>query len=150
MTISQFWHNFLIETQQDVSTTYVESFHFELNEKLANELLTLVLNGKKQATASSLLAYTKQNCRIPKVGDYNIITDWDGLPHCVIQTTAITILPFEEITYEICKREGEDDNLASWQHGHRTFFINEGKILGYQFSEDMPVIFEDFEVVYRR
>lgn len=150
MTINQFWHNFLIETEQDLNLLYIEAFHFELTETLANNLLALVLRGKKQATASSLLAYTKQNSRIPTVGDYYIVTDWNGLPHCVIQTTAVTILPFEAITYDICKREGEDDNLESWQSGHRMFFINEGKVLGYQFSEDMPVVFEDFKVVYRR
>lgn len=150
MTIDQFWQNFLIATQQDLNTPYIEIFHFELTEKLANELLALVISGKKQATASSLLAYTKENGRIPEVGDYSIVTDWHGTPHCVIETTAVTILPFKEITYEICKREGEDDNLESWQRGHRAFFINEGKALGYQFSEDMSVVFEDFKVVYSK
>lgn len=113
MTIDQFCHNFLTVTNQDLDTPYIESFHFELTEKLANELLALVMSGKKQATASSLLAYTKENARIPKIGDYSIVTDWHGTPHCVIETTAVTILPFKEITYEICKREGEDDNLKS-------------------------------------
>lgn len=150
MTIDQFWHDFLVETKQDPNTPYIEAFHFELTEKLANELLELVLIGQKQATASSLFAYSQEGSRMPQVGDYYIVTDWHGLPRCVIETTEITILPFKDITYDICKREGEDDNLESWQRGHRTFFINEGKALGYQFSEDMPVLFEDFKVVYKK
>lgn len=150
MTIDQFWHDFLIATKQDPSTPYIETFHFELTEKLANELLELVLIGQKQATASSLYAYSQEGSRMPQIGDYYIVTDWHGLPHCVIETTAVTVLPFKDITYDICKREGEDDNLESWQRGHRTFFINEGKALGYQFTEDMPVVFEDFKVVYKK
>lgn len=149
MTVEQFWHKFLIETQKDISLRYLESFHFEATEKLANELLELVLTGKKRATAGSLLAYEKEGATIPEVGDYSIVTNWQGNPKCVIETTAVTILPFNQMTYDICKREGEDDTLESWKNGHRSFFITDGQQLGYKFSEDMPVVFEDFEVVFR-
>ncbi|MPM92276.1 hypothetical protein SDC9_139411 [bioreactor metagenome] len=86
---------------------------------------------------------------MPKRGSLSIVTDWDGNPRCVIETTAVTILPFREFTFEICSREGEDDSLESWQRAHTRFFTEDGKALGYEFSEDMPVVFEDFEVVYR-
>ena len=46
-------------------------------------------------------------------------------------------------------QEGEDDSLESWREGHIRFFRNEGKELGYEFKEDMLVVFEDFEVVYK-
>lgn len=51
------------------------------------------------------------------------------------------------MTYDIVKMEGEDDTLESWQKTHKRFFTEEGKKLGYDFSEDMPVVFEEFEVV---
>lgn len=71
------------------------------------------------------------------------------MPRCVIETISVTIIPFSDITYDICKREGEDDTLESWRAGHINFFKEEGKKLGYEFKNDMPVIFEDFEVVYQ-
>ena len=46
--IESFWSEFLEKKNLDKHTKYVEAFHFELNEKLANELLQLVLNGQKQ------------------------------------------------------------------------------------------------------
>lgn len=150
MDIEQFWQEFLKTTQKDPATKYLESFYFGLTEKSANELLELVLSGQKRATASSLISYQAEGSRIPQVGDYSIITDWKGNPHCVIKTTTITILPFNEMTFEICKREGEDDTLESWQEGHRRFFTEDGKELGYEFSESMPVLFEDFQVVFRK
>ena len=67
----------------------------------------------------------------------------------MIRTSKVRILPFREMTYDICKLEGEDDTLASWQRGHQRFFTEEGKELGYEFTEDMPVVFEEFEVVYQ-
>ncbi|MGG7178389.1 ASCH domain-containing protein [Clostridium paraputrificum] len=150
MNIDKFWKEFLEVNNKDSSTEYIESFHFEMTEKLANELLELVLCGKKQATASSLYAYEIEGSRIPQVGDYSIVTDWEGNPRCVIETIAVTILPFNQITFDICKREGEDDTLESWQKGHRNFFSADGKELGYEFTEDMPVVFEDFKVIFSK
>ena len=127
-----------------------EAFHFELTQTLADSQLKLVLDNIKRATASSLYAYEIQQERLPQVNDFNILTDWAGTPFCVIKTTAVTILPFHKITFALCMREGEDDTLESWQKTHRAFFTKEGNALGYSFCEDMPVVFEDFEVVYRR
>ena len=148
MIINEFWQDFLTSANKDSSTKYVNCFHFELTEEWADKLLELVLSGKKKATASSLYSYEIEGENTPQAGDYSIVTDWKGNPRCVIQTTAVTILPFNEITFDICKREGEDDTLESWQKGHRNFFTEEGKTLGYSFSENMPVVFEDFEVVF--
>ena len=150
MTVNEFWRAFLISTGKESTTKYSDCFHFDLTEQAANGCLALVLSGQKRATASSLLSFECKGEQLPKVGDYCIITDWNGNPHCVIETTAVTILPYNEMTYDICRREGEDDSLESWQKVHERFFIEEGKILGYEFSESMPVVFEDFEVVFTK
>ena len=148
MNVEQFWKLFLQQHHKDESLQFLESFHFDVTKESANHLLALVLSGKKQATASSLLVYNN-DIIMPKVGDYSIVCDWEGNPHCIIETTNITILPYKEITYDICKREGEDDTLESWQENHKRFFTVEGKEMGYSFSEEMPVVFEDFKVVFK-
>ena len=129
----------------DVSN--LEKWHFEITEGAANYLLGLVLEGKKRATASSLWAYEIEGEEIPKAGQKSVITYWDGTPGCVIQTTNVRILPYRDITFEIAVLEGEDDTLESWQKNHIEFFTEEGKEIGYEFNEDMPVIFEEFEVL---
>ena len=146
--ITTIWENFLLKTNRDKDTKYIDCFHFEWTEKSANQLLRLVLIGQKQATSSSLLAYQNGGERVPQVGDLSIVTDWEGTPKCVIETTNVRIIPFKDITFDICKREGEDDNLESWRHGHINFFSREGVELGYKFTEDMPVVFEDFKMVF--
>ena len=125
----------------------LEKWHFEVTEKACNELLNLVLIGKKKATSSSFLAYKLSNEELPKIGDLSVITDWDSNPACVIKTTNIIILPFKDITFDLAKKEGEDTNLESWRKNHITFFKNEGKELGYVFNKDMKVVFEEFEVI---
>lgn len=147
--IQSFWKQFLKETGRDPNLCYIDCFHFENSEKWATALLKLVLEGKKKATASSRYYYEKNNMELPKTGNLSIVTDWEGNPRCVIETTQVTHLPFRDMTYDICKREGEDDNLESWQKGHVKFFTEDGKAEGYAFTWDMPVVFEDFEVVYQ-
>ena len=147
MTTQEFWREFLMKTHRGVDTRFLECFHFDDNERSANDLLALVLCGKKRATASSLYAFEPGGA--PKPGDLSIVTDWDGNPRCVIETKSVMVIPFCEMTFEICSREGEDESLESWQAKHRRFFTEDGRQLGYLFTEDMPVIFEDFEVVYQ-
>ena len=150
MTVETFWQGFLRDTGRSPDTKYLESFYFGLSEKSANTLLELVLSGKKRATASSLLAYKEDLSKAPEAGDLSIVTDWDGIPRCVIETKAVNIYRFGDITFDICKREGEDACLETWREGHTRYFTADGKEQGYEFSEDMPVLFEDFEVVYAK
>ena len=137
------------ETGRDPGTACADCFHFELTEKWANELLRLVLIGQKRATCSSMRSFEIDGEALPKPGDLSVVTDWDGNPRCVIETTQITIMKFSDMTYDICQREGEDECLETWRDGHARFFTAEGKETGYEFSEDMEIVFEDFKVVYR-
>jgi len=143
-----YWDNFLMKTNRDKETKCFEAFYFGHNEQTATHLLELVTQGKKTATASCVYQYELTNSEYPKVGDLSIVTDFNGNPKCIIQTKSVLHLKFNEVTYDICKREGEDDNLESWQQNHIEFFTEIGKELDFEFSFDMDVIFEDFEVVY--
>ena len=125
----------------------LEHWHFELTESACNQLLDLVLAGKKRATSSSLLSYRMEGEEIPKAGDLSVITDWDGVPRCVVMTTAVRVMRYGDITFAIAKLEGEDDSLESWRRTHERFFRSEGEELGYTFSEDLKVVFEEFEVI---
>ena len=125
----------------------LEHWHFDLTEESANHLLNLVLEGKKRATSSSYPGYLTEGEDIPKVGDMSVITDWDGNPRCVIRDTKVQIIPFKDITFDLAGLEGEDENLESWRTKHEAFFREEGSEVGYTFSPDMKVVFEEFEVV---
>lgn len=149
MEIKQYWSDFLKETNRDSHTKYFEAFYFGSSEQAATNLLKLVLDGKKTATASGLKQSLLSNAELPKVGDLSIVTDWEGNPACIIETTNVIQMKFQEMTYDICKREGEDETLESWQQNHIDFFTVVGKEMGFEFSWDMDIIFEDFEVIYR-
>lgn len=125
------------------------SWYFGADQKTADELAELVLNGTKRATASLYESYIFEKEPIPKVGDYSVITNWEGEGKCIIQTTAINICPFKDVTEAFARREGEGDkSLDYWRDVHRHFFSLECDDMSKTFDEDMLVICEEFEVVY--
>lgn len=146
--INQFFDKFKLIKRND-NLVYKDVFYFDVTKENANHLLKLVLEGKKKATSSSYIAYQIAQEEIPKVGEYSIVTDFEGTPYCVIETKMVHILPFYQMTFEMCMREGEDDSLESWRKNHIHFFTEEGKKIGYHFDENMLVVFEDFEVVFK-
>ena len=150
MTIDEFWKEFLSVSNRGGSTEYYEAFYFGMTEKQANELLALVLEGTKTATSGSLACYQAEGGRPPAPGDLSIVTDWNGKPRCVIETVAVTILPFKDMSFELCRREGEDLTLKTWQEAHRKFFTAALSEIGGKFTEEMLVVFEDFKVVYAK
>lgn len=149
MKLEAFWRDFLRETGYAAETPMPEADFFEMDEQGANRLLALVMEGKKTATSSALPAYGPDE-PLPCKGMLSIVTDWQGEPWCVIETTGVTILPFREMTFDVARREGEDECLASWRKTHTEFFTRESRQCGYVFNDDTPIVFEDFRVIYRR
>lgn len=125
----------------------LEKWHFEMTEDACDRLLKLTLLGKKKATSSSLPAYRIEGEPIPEKGLMSVVTDWKGHPRCVIRTTDVRVIPFKDIPFDLAKLEGEDETLESWKQTHEKFFREEGKLIGYPFSEEMEVVFEIFELV---
>ncbi len=148
MEIQTFWNQFLVVNNMPPATPYKESFYFGLDKETANSLAKLVLRGTKRATSSLYDLYDLTLEKLPAVGDYSIVTDWDGQPKCIIRTTAVHIIPFDQMTFEVCSREGEDKNLESWKRTHKRCFEQEMHEAGKKFLPTMDVVFEDFEVVF--
>lgn len=146
--IEAFWAAFIKESGRGGDAVLSEAYHFCSTEELANSLLQLVLAGKKRATASLAAAYAYEGEPLPRPGRLSILTDWHGAPHCVIENTEVTVLPFRDMTWDLCKREGEDDSLASWQASHIKAFEMDLQDMDKPFSWDMPVVFEEFRVIY--
>ena len=115
-----------------------------------DKLAELVIEGKKRATSSALPAYEADGEDVPKSGDLSIILYSDGSAACIIKTTAVTVLPYDEISENMASLEGEGDlSLEYWRDVHREFFSDEMAEYGLSFDEKMPVVFEEFEVIYK-
>ncbi len=114
----------------------------------ADCLAELVKTGIKTATSSLLLFYELEDEPLPQPGEYNIILDSNDEAVCIIRTTNVYTVPFDQVSEEHACREGEGDRtLKYWRSVHRKFFLEELKEIGKTFDEGLEVVCEEFEVV---
>ena len=101
-----------------------------------DELVSLVLNSKKTATAS-LYEYDS----LPTVGELSILTDSNNNDMCILKTKKVIITKFKNITWNLAKLEGENTSLEEWRKVHKDYFSK----TNYNFNDDTKVIFEVVE-----
>ena len=109
-----------------------------------------MLDGRKRATAGLLWAFEVERKPLPRPGDLSVVTGWSGQPLCVIETLAVDVVPFDDVTAEFAATEGEGDgSLAYWRQAHTEYFARECARIGRVPSGSMPVVCERFAVVYQ-
>ena len=146
---ARFWEAFRVQHLQVPAEPY-EVFYFDDNQPSADELAALVMAGTKRATASLLWSYQAEGEPLPQVGDLSLVTDWAGEPQCVIETTTVQVVPYEQVPEAFAATEGEGDgSLAYWRRAHWACFGRECARLGREPQLDMPVVCERFEVIWR-
>ncbi|OQB20602.1 MAG: ASCH domain protein [Firmicutes bacterium ADurb.Bin182] len=117
---------------------------------LADELLQLVLDGKKRATTSPKEAYDYEGEALPEPGSLSVVLDSKGFAQCIIETTIVEVYPFSLVPESFARTEGEGDgSLAYWREVHTRAITAELSEIGLTFSEDTPVVLETFRLVFR-
>jgi len=107
-----------------------------------DNLLRLVLEGKKVATAGLLADHKK----VPDVGDLGIITNSHGEPCCIIKYMSIETKPFLEVDFEFARSEGEGfKNIEEWRAEHRKLFTNWSN---GGFTDESKILCESFKLLY--
>lgn len=129
--------------KEENNEKYFECFAFGDSPEMADELLRLVLTGKKTATVSVVLEGEKT----PKVGDLSLVLNGQGQPACVIKTVYLETVNFCDLTWDMVKLEGEDENFEQWKAGNIQYWTRDAVKRGYTFTEETPITFERFELV---
>ena len=143
-TLSQFWEG-VRQALPHLQEPLPAAWAFGATAKHANELLALVLSGTKTGTASLLAEYVGDE-QVPAVGELSIILDGQNVPRAVLETTDITVVPFQDVTADHAWSEGEGDrSLESWREIHKRFWEEDSDA---EFSETSPVVCERFRIIY--
>lgn len=147
--VAEFWQAYLASTTDVDESRLYEAFYFADSEALADSLAELVLSGTKRATATAFWTFEAQGKRAPVPGDLSVVTNWAGVPQCVIETVAVDLVPFHQVSAEFAATEGEGDgSLTYWREAHEQFFQRECAQHGRPFTEDMLLACERFKVVF--
>ena len=147
MTAKEMWEAFTATHPEAANADY-EAWCY--GSDAANELARLTARGIKTATASAYPLYELEQEELPKTGEYNVITLTDGTALCITKTTKVSLVPYRDITEVHAYREGEGDrSLYYWRQVHEAFFAEELASAGLNFTEDMIVVCEEFEVAFK-
>lgn len=149
--IEAYWRSyldFLGPTELNPPDEY-QAWSFGNTSEMADELGDLVLQGRKTATTTLVYTFEQGIEPYPKIGDYHVILDGGGHPICIIQTAELAIKPFDEVDEDYASLEGEGDgSLDYWREAHWAFFSEECKKLNREPDMKMPVLCEQFKLVY--
>jgi uncharacterized protein YhfF len=117
----------------------LESFSFGDSPALADELLELVLIGRKRATCWA----ASEGGKGVEVGKRWIVNDGQGRARAVLETVELERRRFEEVDEGFAFDEGEGNrSLAYWRRAHTNYFTRRG-----EFAPGMELYCERFRLV---
>lgn len=151
--VEQFWQQFRAAVAAGhpvhgpLADTY-QTWWFGDSPAMADELSALVLHGPKRATAG-LARDAATGWPMPELHGLSVIVDGRGQPVALLRTTEVRTGPFSSVDAAFAWDEGEGDRtLGDWVAAHRRFFERQGANEGFEFTDDEPVMFERFEVLW--
>lgn len=119
----------------------LDAFSFGDSPQMADELLALVLSGRKRATCWP----ADEEPAPPAPGTCEVVLSGSGVPTAIIRTIEVTKRRFDEVDAAFAFDEGEGDrSLAYWREEHIRYFTRHGC-----FRPDMMLWCERFELVER-
>src|SRR5215207_8344171 len=100
-SVVEMWRAFLAwggGADTELSAVPLSAWHFCDNQVDADACAVLACTGRKRATAPALWELHARGEPMPRVGAYHVVTNWDGVATCIIQTTAVEVVPFHAVT----------------------------------------------------
>lgn len=148
--VNEYWQRFLstlpLDSPYRIKTYITEGWGD--SPEMADELGALIAQGIKTGTCSALWEWEAEGNPIPQIGLLTIVLDGRGNPLCIVETVNVFIRKYNEVDADFARSEG-DLSLAYWREAHRNFFSRTLPSIGKEFSEDMPLVCEQFRMIFK-
>lgn len=121
------------------------------NKETVDIILDLVLRGEKRGTFGVKLLQDRQPEITPSLGGEAVMVDMDGQPHGILKTKQLTPVPYKNISEEHLVIEGPGARkLEVWQDIHWPYWTSLLARHDLEPSQDMIIVVEHFDLVYRQ
>lgn len=141
-----YWAGFVGATSATGEPTIVA---FGDSPEMITDLLKLVIEGRKRATAELVREFERLGEALPAVGDHWIVVDSDGAPACICRTIEVRVGPVSSVNDDFAWDEGEGDRTrADWLEMHHRYFRRRADRQGWVYSDEEACVFERFAVVW--
>ncbi len=150
-TVYEMWGDFTASYPEFKNNAMPESWYFHDNEKDANRLANLTVNGKKTATTSGLYSwYVDADTDLPKIGVKHIITDFKGKAQAIIEIIQVDTIPFNQLSDEFAAKDmgTSREPLKKWKKAHWDFFTSVMQENDGEPSQEMLIVFEQFRKIW--
>ena len=149
--VGRYWEQFLASLPSGATrpAAYADTAAFGFTWDDAREIAPLVRNGAK--TASGGLVGSNEADATPgsKPGDHWIVIAGPDEPVCIIETTEVRVIPYDEVPEECAWEGGDGDRtLSDWRRIYWEMIVSEVKRIGREPSPKAPLAMERFRVVY--
>jgi uncharacterized protein YhfF len=150
--VDRYWAQFLasLPDASNHPQHYFDTFYFGTSKESAKQIAALVISGIKTAAGSLQWVYEAEGKPIPQTGDYNVVTNGEGEPVCIIQDTEVKVVPFNEVDEAFAWDGGEEDrSLESWRRIYWDYIVSECSRIHREPVPKTPLVCERFRVVYK-
>lgn len=150
--IDRYWSQFIesLPASQPRPVRYLGASYFGTRPEGAREIADLVLAGIKTSTGSLRWSYDFGRKPLPQAGDLSIVTDGFDHPLCIIETSEVQILAFDEVDAQFAYEGGEEDRtLESWRRMYWSYIVSECARINREPTSKAPIVCERFRVVYK-
>jgi acetyl-CoA synthetase len=118
---------------------------------MADIIVPLILSGQKTGTFALAAEFDADPAAAPQVGDFYVVTQFDGTPALLYRITQTQRVPFEGIDDDHVQVEGPNARQVDiWRKIHWEYWGGLLRARGAEPSMQMPVIFQRFELLYPR
>jgi uncharacterized protein YhfF len=140
------WEKSVKENPEVKKEKFIQ-WHYGKDEKTCQEWLKEVQEKKICGASYFAAAFPNESNPPPQRGQYSILLDWWGNPQLIIQTVGTETVSFRDVTPELVQLEGFSDR-EQWVKIRLKEYKDIAKKLGIPFSEELPIMFETFQVVF--
>lgn len=119
------------------------------NLETSTAICDYVVAGDKTGTFSLPWLHDSLPETKPGIGQFVVLSNFDGVPRALLQTIALTLVTFGEIDETHTAVDGPSvRDLTVWRGIHTKYWNGLLEPLGKEITDDMPVIVERFACVY--
>lgn len=145
--VEAFWNAY--RAARDVPEEDYVVCSFGSSPEIGDELLALVLDGPKRATAYLLRDVEIGGEKMSIVGGHVVVLDGADRPRAVWRTRTVDVKPLNEVDSAFAWDEGEGGRTrADWLAMHVRYFTAQAKAQGFSFDDSMLAVFERFTLVW--
>ena len=146
--VEAFWQKVCDQKGISATSYHTRTFGDPRYAEYGNHVTELAIQQVKRATAHLAMDFELNQVPRREEGDYWVILWEDFTPACVLEIVKVEVRPFREVDDAFAAREGEGDgSLAYWRECHEDYFKQQLADWGRDWSEDLPVVLESFDLI---